>query len=532
MSQQRPTTNEPSSSSSFIVEDAVSDSRKMLQQYLSLHPPPSRIADAALTALADAPVGDEDTRDFLVQVWPGLTFPIIDGFWDFISSAPPAKRPRLDYVEQIDHDNQDPASRVRALSQISEISEFVACGGLALLGRWIQSGDVATALAVFSFLEKMHMTVELLRDSKIGKALNEALKTFENPSVISKGNQLLTTWKSLVAPKKESPVIPIAAKSAPRKEPLHKEVHDPFEALASLAAEAPRILKKKKVQWVSDKELSSVILFDVDGSPLEISSGSAHAGSLSHSDMEIRRFNDARQRERLGQGRRTKQDTDADDEIEASINWNAAAQLAISEECMFYPKNLKSYEKQDLADIHAGRTEVFYPDIIPASPADPSMSSGFQAALAATSHIKTIEVVLRGVAADTVDLVEASSSSSVVEDPAKFADEFVKLDSQLQKAIMGNEQLLKYFRTHPSMLKDLNAEKVSRIVGEVLKKAQMQPQQVQQQPQQQQQQGVDKTGWGVASIVSSIRSQVRTNMQQRPPVNNRNPNLPPYPPRS
>ena len=513
MSQQRQTTNEPSSSSSFVVEDMmVSDSRQMLHKYLSLHPPTSRIADAALTALADAPVGDEDTRDFLVQVWPGLTLSIIDGFWSFLSSAPTAKRPRLNDVEIIDRDNQTPESRIRALHEIQDISDFVKNGGLTLLGRWIQSGD-ATALAVFSFLEKMHMTVELLRDSKIGKVLNEALKTFENPAVASKGKQLLNTWKSLVAP----------AKPEPPKAPLH----DPFEALASLAAEAPRILKKKKVQWVNDKELSSVILFDVDGSPLEISSGSALTGSLAHSDLEIRRFNDARQRERLGQGRRAKQDTDADDEIEATINWHAAPQLAISEECMFFPKNLKSYEKQDLADIHAGRMEVFYPDIIPASPAEPSSSSGFQAALAATSHMKSIEVMLRGVTAEAVDLEDASSTSSVVEDPARFADEFVKLDSQLQKAIMGNEQLLKYFRTHPSMLKDLNAEKVSRIVGEVLKKAQLQPQQV----QQPQQQGVDKTGWGVASIVSSIRSQVRTNMQQRAPVNSRKPTLP-HPPRS
>jgi hypothetical protein len=172
--------------------------------------------------------------------------------------------------------------------------------------------------------------------------------------------------------------------------------------------------------------------------------------------------------------------------------------------------------------MHAGRQEMFYPDTIPPTPSEPSVSSGFQAALAATQHLKTLDVLLRGLSADTIDLEEAvAGAQPVVEDPARFADEFVKLEGKLQTAIMGNEQLLKYFRTHPSMLKDLTADKVSRIVGDFMQQRQSAPPQ---QPPQHQQQAVasqDKTGWGVASIVSSIKNQVRSNIQQQraPPPN-------------
>jgi len=482
-------------SSSF---DDSSETRQKLQEYMDLHPPVVAIADAALTALADAPIGE--SLDFLVQAWPGLSADFIQGFWQFISP----KRARL----------EEPAARAAALREMvaeGRIGEFLASGGLEKLGRWLQLGDVGTSLAVFSFLEKIEMTVELLRDSKIGKILVEALKTSENPTVLAKGKILLNSWKLLVPrpvapappaapPKPAEPVVTLAPPKPAR--PETPPVEYDFSALASLAAEAPRILKKKKVQW--ETEIAAVIQFDIDGCPLEISGASS--GSLGHSETEVRRFNDARQRERFGQGRKKAVDADGDDEIEISVNWEIPSKIAVPEECMFFPKNLKSYEKQDLADIHSGRSEMFFPDSIPNTPGEPSTSSGFQAALAATHHIKTIDVGLRGLTAESIDLEEPP----MPEDSAKFSDEFVKLDGKLQTAIMGNEQLLKYFRSHPSMLKDLNADKVAKIVGDFMRKPNQTSQPAPTQP-------VDKSTWGVASIVSSIKSQVRTNINQRGP---------------
>jgi hypothetical protein len=108
-----------------------------------------------------------------------------------------------------------------------KISSFVSEGGLSLLSSWLQPGcDIGTVLAVFSFLEKVNMTVELLRDSKIGKALNEALKNMENPAALSKGKILLNTWKSLVSKPTPAPMPPVAPPAAPLAPPVKEQISE------------------------------------------------------------------------------------------------------------------------------------------------------------------------------------------------------------------------------------------------------------------------------------------------------------------
>ena len=419
------------------------------------------------------------------------------------------------------------------------------------------------------------MTLDLLRETKIGKALNDAIKTVDNATVVAKGKGLLAVWKGLVSKEqtvqKEStsthavqeskaeinpPVFSgpvIAAKSAPsmRKsipniplvqpqkaqldvlsmEPPKRaqdvikasddsphyenfsDDFDPFLALASLAEEAPRILKKKRIQWPSDDELAHVLEFEIDGVPADISLMHEHALRASHSEGGARKFNESRRKERArgGQGLRSlvslREQTDLDDEIEGRVNWFYPWKVALPEECSYYLKNVKSYEKQDLADIHAGRQEAFYPDNVPVTPSEPSSSSGFAAAISASSGMKTLDVALRGV---VIEIEEEHIEREVKPDMGKFTEEFVKLESSLQRAITGNEQLLKYFRNNPEILKDLTTEKIAKLVsggglnGNPVKA-----------PPPAVPASTDKVGWGVASIVSAIKSQVKTSLAHK-----------------
>ncbi|KAF4673029.1 hypothetical protein FOL46_007969 [Perkinsus olseni] len=327
------------------------------------------------------------------------------------------------------------------------------------------------------------------------------------------------------------------------------------------------------------------------------------------------------------------------DNIAEDVIWlEQLPMVLLPGDCTRIIGQLKSYERQDLADLHGGRAEVFYPPEagvrVPDSPAEPNPGRSVFLMAPDALENETVEVKLKvkdgkgrkkAVAAtpasprveqDTGVVVlddgpegspgglqrppavtEASPSSSddsgsVVQqeqqrnqilaalisasaggpvaddikatvppgsvtggDEVRFESEFVKLDPALQEAIIKSEQFLKLFQEQPWLMINLTMDSLSRI-GEMMElykekakeeaeeEARRKQREVEVQAQQAQMaaemqaklghspspgdeiassaaesspsrsgEGYEKRGWGVTSILTSLKEQVRTHVR-------------------
>jgi hypothetical protein len=489
-----------------------------------------------------------------------------------MSSEPPSKRARTEDSLNELRTLTSSAERVRALKPLAEkadiLEEFVAAGGLQLLGDWLSdSSDVGCQLGVLGVLEKVPMSIELLRTSLLGRTLNDLVRKSSNSVLSTKGQKLINSWKALVpgpaAPASSSqsgrPVVaaksaapPPAPQPAPvRAEParttvqavqpravsrvdeatvdleeedeegenggfgLFDELAALAESLGTLGEGGVKKKTKKKLRWRQEVDLAEVREFSVEGAPLEVSSAATlHLDGLHslHSTEEghVRSFNEIRRKERRsgGEGLRNggQEQRDLDDEIQAVVSsFQAPVKWSlIPAECQYIFRGVKSYEKQDLADMHGSRLEIFYPDAIPSDPQEPSSSSAFAAALAASAsiHAKTVVVKLRNPPEFHQTAFSAVAWTADGEGSGgSFADEFVKLDSEVQRLIMGSENLLKFFKENPSMLRGLTVDTINNAIAPVSSF------------------GQSAGGGGISGIASAIKSHARANVQHRKAMN-------------
>lgn len=324
--------------------------------------------------------------------------------------------------------------------------------------------------------------------------------------------------------------------------------------------------------------------------------------------------------------------TATSDNIGEKVIWLKQLPMVIlPTDCTRVIGQLKSYERQDLADLHGGRTEVFYsPEAgvrIPDSPAEPAPGRSVFLMAPDALQNETVEVKLkvkdsksRKKAASAVavppradedtgvvvldeglegspgapqqpSLTEVSPVSSDDSVPGvqdqedqilaalitastggpigdgkgplgsaagevRFESEFVKLDPGLQEAIIKSEQFLKLFQDQPWLMINLTTDSLGRI-GKMMdlyrekakeeaeeeaqkkkREAQAQAQQAQMAAEMQAKLGhspsptpddisssaaesspsrtaesYEKRGWGVTSILTSLKEQVRTHVR-------------------
>jgi TFIIS helical bundle-like domain len=403
----------------------------------------------------------------------------------------------------------------------SQLPSFVAAGGVLKLADWLSTtessspADLGLRLGILSVLEKIPMTIDLLKESKIGKVVNEVMKSTENPVVGNKGRIILNQWKALVSgntniqgPKQNIPLqnnpsmiqasishgVEEEEKLTVHPEPLPlSETNALFNALAALAEEVPRRSKRRKaLKWEEDSYLVRIKKFDVENPPNEISATDIEfAGNLGEHES-VGSFKEIRMRERKSGAKSllAHQETDLDDEIEAIVDFSLPYRITLSEEVKYSIKNLMSYEKQDLADVHGGRVETFYSEAVPSNPNDPS--TNLFSLQASQNVVSTKLIYLRGVSVKEPDIEEVDQVES-----ASFAEEFVKLPSTIQKLIMENDNLLKLFRSNAHLMKNLSEENLFSITMK------------QQQPQERVvtiPMVPEKAHMSAASIVSSLKT--------------------------
>jgi len=446
--------------------------------------------------------------------------------------------------------------KVKFLKHVSENisgwSEFVSSGGIEVIGEWLSAAvdnqETGLVHACLGALEKLPMTFESLQKSKIGRTVNESLKQCQNQVAVDRARKLINQWKRAVGvtpSKKSPPVAPVRVKPIVEEDAVEvpKSVIEPIatpppqedsaeSALASLLeslpdldalvaeAEIPLVLKKR-ISWKPDAQLVQMVEFMITESceDLRRTIIETHGGlSALHphgvdTDEEQRRFQESRRRERAMGGERLKhmssEFADYDDDVEAAADrfvWPLKIKLLAP---VHDPKKLKSYERQDLADIHGPRSEVIYASEsdIPESPSEPSL------AVYRLQNNSTIHIVVSGLEPVEVEIVEPAllEVEEATPPPVHFAipatsfdDEFVKLNSKLQTAILDSENLLKLFTSNPALLRDLTIEKLAQFVP---KKSAAAP------PVSNTALVDDRKSWGVATIRSSVRNQVMNSFQ-------------------
>lgn len=517
-------------------------------------------------------------------------------------------------IKDIGANAKSVSEKLKALRVLIDPSPqtFILAGGIDLISEWlaasVAAGETGIILAILGCLEKLPMTTEILRETKIGKIVTEQLKMCTNQVAVERARKLINSWKalavgstSIVSGSVDAQVVP-AAKATGIALPQVKEVSDSppspkrarveeevilvgsdddedegkegaVSALASLLDTLPDLdaigedmtiqdgsQKKKGIRWRPDSNLVQMVEFAITDTCLDLrrTIEETHGGTSSlhphgaETMEEHGKFIESRRKERAmaGRGLAHSRNNYIDDEIEVSTyiaEYRFPPPVHVYDaQAIFVAKNLKSYEKQDLADLHAARKEVLYGDVIPESPSDPSTSSKFYTSMNTTAT--TVDVFPSGVREFLEEVSKTTVPAHVYMpgtpiaakpglvaptpslpriDIVTFEDEFVKLDSKLQTAIMGSRDLLKLFTQEPILLREMTLDKINVVLAN-LKRAQQPPQgsaapQPHQQhhysgqPQQRQPMGNppmmdDRRSWGVSTIKSSVRSGVMTQM--------------------
>jgi hypothetical protein len=488
-------------------------------------------------------------------------------------SGPPSKKVRISSVDELKTAHLSVAEKVKALKQVGDeaktgMETFISSHGIELVGDWltlaVQTQETGLILSCLGLLEKLPITVETLQSTKIGKLVNEQMKNCSNQVAVERARKLINNWKSVVngnttvvVAKATPPVVTSKVEEAinlVEDSPLHSPVgedegdNSTVSALANLldvlpdldsllaAAEETTNTKKKRVVWKPDSDLVQMVEFAITGTCEELrrTIDETHGGLNSlHPHGEdtadsLQRFRETRKRERAMGGRGLQQHVvyADEDDIEATIPFRFPPRSSVTNsEAIHNVKKLKSYERQDLADIHGPRPEVVYQtdDEVPDTPSDPSSSSKFFTSINTTTN--TIDVFPSGVK-DAYEAEKANEEARKIaaETPvrvANFEDEFVKLDSKIQSAILESDDLVRIFTQDPMLMRDITIEKIRQVLSTastVVHSQSASPTSVNRpHPGPPQQLLDDKRTWGVATIRSSVRNQVMNSFQQ-PPV--------------
>jgi hypothetical protein len=431
-----------------------------------------------------------------------------------------------------------------------ESADFVREGGLEVIGSWmtdaVSSNENALLHATLDCLEKIPMTLDLLQSSKIGKIVNESLKPCSDETVVARGRTLITSWKQVVsAPKPKEPESPVA--EAPKGDSAA------VDALASLLDSLPDLEAlisaqeaddgKRRIKWRPDDELVQMVEFAIMETceDLRRRIDETHGGRMAlhpHGQdtvEEARRFQEFRKKERAMGGNRLRMhlsEEDLMDEYGIQVTipvWVWPAKIKVlTPEAVFDAKKLRSYERQDLADLHGSRPETVYASDadVPDNPSEPSSVSGFK-----LQQNVTVDVALGTGAEEPIDLEPtapppAAPTPSVPVAEATFDDEFVKLDAKLQTKILGSEELLNLFTREPVLLRGLTGEKLDSILSEFKNQTPSIPHTVVD----------DRKSWGASTIRTAVRNEVMSSFtplapQPPPPSQFMNfPHMPPPPP--
>ncbi len=330
-----------------------------------------------------------------------------------------------------------------------------------------------------------------------------------------------------------------------------------LDALASLLLNLPDMdldAKKKSIKWKSDAAIAQTVEFGISDTCLDlrhaIDSAAGKSTSLTHTEEEHKRFNESRKKERAMAGKGLGKMDDDQTEIDGCMNddfemvmqfavWKLPRRLyIIDKEAVYVEKKLKSLERQDLANLHAGKKEAIYGGLmgVPDSPSEPSTSTKFYTSLNTTAP--TVEVFPSGIK-EGLDMdarynapkhippgVPLNAYVPIMIPPpmpsVNFEDEFVKLGSDVQTAIMNSEDVVRLFTQEPILLRDMTVEKINLILNNI-RESQRAPPPQQQPPPPPRTNTVtdDRRSWGVSTIRSSVRNQVMHDLQhapiQRPP---------------
>jgi hypothetical protein len=483
-------------------------------------------------------------------------------------SVPPFTELTRELVDSVSLYCVLPGDKLRAIKVLTDgsvegiLDSFIAAGGVELLGKWIvdavaKNDEIGTILAALACLEKLPISVEVLRETKIAKLLTENLKQCSNQVAVERGRKLINTWKALAGvqvQKKKSSKNEDAPLDDPPIESTMNEVvsdtpipeapqpvvidisppHSPsLDALANLLDTLPdlemidsMVPGKKCIRWKPDASLVQAVEFAITDTCLDLrrTMDVTHGGSTSsiptHNNEEHRRFNESRKKERAmaGKGLGKMGDEESDDfEIFKTVNWYIPRRVYVLEkDAIFNEKKLKSLERQDLANLHAGKKEVCYDlfsNPIPENPGEPSTSSKFYTSLNTTTP--TLEVTPSGIN-ERPELGSVEKFSKQIQPPprhASFEDEFVKLNSDIQTSIMNSEALVRLFTQEPELLRDMSVDKIKSILDNMNRDDGPPPANRSNTPLTD-----DRRSWGVSTIRSSVRNQVMNDLQHmRPP---------------
>jgi hypothetical protein len=402
-----------------------------------------------------------------------------------LSNDPPAKKPRLD-------------------TDLIEI-------GIKLEGA-VKANNVEEVHTCLGLLEAVPMTLDLLQSSKIGRTVNESLKQCSDTSAVERARELLQEWKTIA----KSPPVPVEESTA-------------VDALASLLNSLPDLEallsheeepQGRGIKWKSDNELVQMVEFGIMETceDLRRRIDDTHGGLMAlhpHGQDTVEqysRFQESRRKERAMGGNRLKMHLSEDDlmdenEIFVTVEWFWPPKVKVlTPEAVFEAKKLRSYERQDLADMHGAKPEIFYSrdSHVPENPSEPSSVFKLQ-------QNTTVDILLGTGVDEPIDLdlagpaAEATPAPTTTQSTASFDDEFVKLDSKIQTFILGSETLLNLFTKDPILLREVTLEKLESILNQFRKPSSM-PHTVD-----------DRKGWGAATIRSAVRKEVMTNFVPPPP---------------
>ena len=504
---------------------------------------------------------------------------------------PVTKRPRLRGASPDDLRSscKSPGDKVKALKHVGEgnMSEFTSSGGADLIGEWlsqaVQGQETGLILACLGLLEKLPINVDILQTSMIGKLVNENMKQCASQVAVERARKLINTWKSMVngggpvvvAKKPAPPPPPIAPvpeapkPSKPEETPPDaislesdneddaavaalSKLLDSLPDLDALMADIPAEASnggKKRIAWRPDSSLVQMVEFAITGTCEELrrtiheTHGGRQSGLHPHgtdSDEQMRRFHESRRKERAMGGKGLHKfdvSEDQDDDIEPTTRFYIPVRVTVSNaEAVRSVKKLKSYERQDLADLHGQRPETIYPndDDVPDDASEPSGTSKFFAAINTTTA--TIEVVPSGIR-EVLDAEAAAATAQRLAEEApqrvsNFEDEFVKLDSKIQSVILESEDLMRVFTMEPMLMRDITLDKIQQVQSHASTvstgaKTPMRPPSMHE----------DKRSWGVSTIRSNVRNQVMNsfhnpphNFSQQPFMHAPPPQGPPFPP--
>ena len=471
------------------------------------------------------------------------------------------------------------ADKVKAIKLVVDGPAFIEAGGVELIGEWLSAAvaeqETGLVHACLGCLEKLPISMEILQKTKIGKSVNESLRTCTNQVAVDRARKLINSWKGavngggLVAVAKKAPARPLPVPEPAKIEapptlpvapaatavPDSPEEDTAVSALASLLdslpdldalmAEEPAPVKRR-IAWRSDTDLVQMVEFGITDTCLDLrrTIDETHGGLASslhpHGEdtaEEHCRFRESRRKERAMGGKELRKndipDVEEEDMEPPTRPFYFPPRVAVAfADAVHSVKKLKSYERQDLADIHGARPEIVYIDSIPDTPGEPSTGSKFVASLNTTTP--TIEVFPSGVqesltAADLEQARQVQQAQSNANIPpshrVSFEDEFVKLDSKVQTAILGSPELLKLFTQEPSLLREMTIDKMELVLSS-LRSTVPPPSSSSAPPPAAAARPPaitdDRRAWGASTIRSSVRTQV---------MNSFPPNAPYGPPR-